>query len=116
MFEKLKDNIQETQDIVKKLVDGNMTYYKLWIFKVIVRSASSLLQLLLIGILLVMVLVFISIAAAISIGYAFDNYALGFLIIGGLYLLMTFIVFAIRSKIEKPIIKALSEILYNDED
>lgn len=116
MFEKLKDTIQETQDTVKVLVDGNMAYYKLWVFKVIVRSASSLFQLLLIGILLVMVLVFISIAAAISIGYAFDNYALGFLIIGGIYLLMTLVVFAIRSKIEKPIIKTLSGILYNDED
>lgn len=116
MFEKLKDNIQETQDTIKELVDGNMAYYKLWVFKVIVRSVSSLFQLLLIGILLVMVLVFISIAAAISIGYAFDNYALGFLIIGVVYLLMTLVVFAIRSKIEKPIIKTLSEILYNDED
>ena len=116
MFEKLKDNIQETQDIVKELVDGNMAYYKLWVFKVIVRSVSSLFQLLLIGILLVMVLVFFSIAAAISIGYALDNYALGFLIIGGVYLLLTFVVFAIRSKIETPIVKALSEILYNDED
>jgi len=116
MFEKLKDNIQETQDIVKELVDGNMAYYKLWVFKVIVRSVSSLFQLLLIGILLVMVLVFFSIAAAISIGYALDNYALGFLIIGGVYLLLTFVVFTIRSKIETPIVKALSEILYNDED
>lgn len=116
MFEKLKYNVQQTQGIVKDLVEGNMAYYKLWVFKVIARSVSSLFELLLIGILLVMVLVFLSIAAALSIGYALENYALGFLLIGGVYLLLTLIVFAIRSKIEKPIVKALSEILYNDED
>jgi sterol desaturase/sphingolipid hydroxylase (fatty acid hydroxylase superfamily) len=116
MFNKLKGNVEDTKEHIKKLVEGKLAYYKLWVFKVIVKSVSSLFQLLLIGILLVMVFVFFSIAAAISIGYAFNNYALGFLILGGIYLLLTFVVFALRRRIEKPIVKTLSEIFYNDED
>lgn len=116
MFSKLKENLQEVQGQTKELIDSNLAYYKLWVFKVITKSSSTLLKMLLIGVLLVMVLVFFSIAAAITIGYALDNFALGFLIVGGFYLLLSFLVYALRAKVERPIIEKLSEIFYNDED
>src|SRR5690606_37034313 len=116
MFNKLKESLQEVQGQTKELIDSNIAYYKLWVFKVITKSSSVLLKILLIGVLLVMVLVFFSVAAAITIGYALDNFALGFLLIGSFYLLLSFLVYVLRTKIERPIIEKLSEIFYNDED
>jgi|SRR5690606_36825069 len=116
MFSKLKENIREMQDQTHELIDSNLAYYKLWVFRVITKSSSTLFKILLIGVLLVMVFVFFSIAAAIAIGYALENYALGFLIMGAFYLLISFLIYIFRNKIEKPIIEKLSEIFYNDED
>lgn len=116
MFSKLKENIREMQDQTHELIDSNLAYYKLWVFRVITKSSSALFKILLIGVLLVMVFVFFSIAVAIAIGYALENYALGFLIMGTFYLLISFLIYIFRNKIEKPIIEKLSEIFYNDED
>lgn len=116
MFGKIKESIQDVQEQTKELIDSNLAYYKLWVFKVIVKSSSSLFKILLAGVLLVMVFVFFSIAAAIAIGYALDNLALGFLIMGGFYLLLSLLIYVFRDKIEKPIIAKMSEIFYNDED
>jgi|SRR5690554_1728193 len=116
MFGKLKENIREVHDQTQELINSNLAYYKLWVFNVITKSSSALLKILLIGVLLVMVFVFFSVAAAIAIGYALDNFALGFLIVGGFYLLLSLLIYALRNKIEKPIIEKLSEIFYNDED
>ncbi len=116
MFNQFKENIQEVQNQTKELVDSNIAYYKLWVFKVITKSSTGLFKILLIGVLLVMAFVFFSVATAITIGYALDNFALGFLIMGGFYLLLSFLIYALRAKIEKPIIEKLSEIFYNEED
>ena len=48
---------------------------------------------------LAMVLLFLSIAGAIAIGHAFDNLAYGFLIIGGVYLLLTIAFLLIKDKL-----------------
>lgn len=116
MFGKFKDNLQEIQDQTKEYIDSNLAYYKLWMFKVITKSATSLFKILLISILLVMVLVFFSIAGALAIGYALDNFVYGFLIVGGVYLILSIIIYNLKNKIEEPIIRKFSEIFYNDED
>lgn len=116
MFRKMKENLHQIQAETKEYVDANLAYYKLWLFKVITKSASSVFKLLLIGLSLAMLLVFFSIAAALAIGYALDNLVYGFLIIAGVYLLLTIILFNLKDKIEQPIIKKLSDIFYNDED
>ncbi len=116
MFSKLKESIHEMQNQTHELIDSNLAYYKLWVFRVITKSSSALFKILLIGVLLVIVFVFFSIAAAIAIGYALDNFALGFLIMGGFYLLVSLLIYVFRNKIERPIIEKLSEIFYNEED
>ncbi len=116
MFRKLKENLQQMHGQTKEYIDSNLAYYKLWLFKVITKSVTSLFKLLLIGLALVMLLVFFSIAAALAIGFALDNLVYGFLIIGGVYLMLTLIIYALRSKIDQPIIRKFSEIFYNDED
>jgi len=116
MFGKLKENIQDIREDITGLLESNMAYYKLWLFKVITKSFSALLKVILIGIFLVVALAFFSIAAAIAIGEALDNMAHGFLIVGGFYFLVCAIIYICRRSIEKPIIETFSEIFYNEED
>ncbi len=116
MFGKIKDNLQEIREEIKSLIESNIDYYKLWAFKVMTKSASMLLKLFLISIAFVMVLIFFSIAGALAIGYALDNFVYGFLIIGGIYLILGIIIFNLKDKIEKPILKIFSEIFFNEDD
>lgn len=114
-FEDLKKNIDELQDDTKAYVESSLAYYKLWGFKVAMKSTSAIVKFFLIVLFISMVFLFFSIAVAIAIGYALDNLAYGFLIIGGVYLLFTLVVVLLKNKfIEGPIMAKFSEIFFND--
>ncbi|RZJ67939.1 MAG: competence protein [Flavobacterium sp.] len=114
-FEELKENAGEFQQNAKGYIDSSVAYYKLWLFKVAMKSTTMLLKIFLIGIFLMLVLVFISVAAAIAIGYALDNFAYGFLIIGGVYILLSLLIYSIKDKfVEGPILEKFSEFFFNE--
>src|SRR5690606_13348338 len=102
MFGKLKENIQDIREDIKGLLESNIAYYKLWLFKVITKSFSALLKVLMVGIFLVVALAFFSVAAAIAIGEALNSTAYGFLIVGGFYFLLSVIIYVCRRSVEKP--------------
>lgn len=116
MFGKIKENLQDMHEETKDLIESNIAYYKLWSFKLLTKSASMLVKLLLVSIAFVMVMVFFSTAGALAIGYALDNFVYGFLIVGGVYLILGIVVFNLKNKIEKPILKRFSEIFFNEDD
>lgn len=114
-LEDLKENAEDLKENVKGFIDSNIAYYKLWFFKVAMKSTTMLLKLLLIAIFLTLVLIFVSVAGAIAIGYALDNMAYGFLIVGGIYVLLSIIVYNIKDKIvEGPILEKFSKLFFND--
>lgn len=114
-FENLKENAGEFQENAKGFVDSTIAYYKLWLFKVAMKSTTMLLKIFLIAIFLMVFLVFVSVAAALAIGYALDNFVYGFLIIGGFYLLVCVVIYNIKDKIvEGPILEKFSEFFFND--
>jgi len=114
-FEELKESTEDIQKNAKEFIDNNVAYYKLRGFKIAIKSTSMVIKFLLIAISLTLVLLLFSIAAAFAIGDALDSYALGFLIIGGFYLIVTGLLFLIKDKIvEGPILEIFSEIFFND--
>ena len=114
-FEELKENTVEIQEQIHNYVKANKSYYKLWGFKVAMKSTTMMLKFSLIFICLSMVLLFCSIAGALAIGKYLESYPLGFLIIGGIYLVITSFLFFIKDKIvEGPILEKFSEIFFND--
>ncbi|MCK8140486.1 competence protein [Flavobacterium sp. I-SCBP12n] len=114
-FEELKENTEEIQEEIHAYIKTNVSYYKLWGFKVAMKSTTMILKFSLILLCLSMVLLFCSIAGALAIGKSLENYPLGFLIIGGIYLLITSLLFLIKDKIvEGPILEKFSEIFFND--
>lgn len=114
-FEELQEHTENIQDQAQKYLESNVAYYKLWGFKVAMKSTTMILKFTLILLCFSMVLLFCSVAAAFVIGKSLDNYALGFLIIGGVYLVFTGLLFLIKDKIvEGPILEKFSEIFFND--
>jgi hypothetical protein len=114
-FEEIKENVNQIQEETKAYLDSSAAYYKLWGFKVAMKSASTIIKFSLVAICLSMVLLFGSIAGAIALGYVLDNFAYGFLIVSGIYLLITLALFLLKDKIvEGPVMAKFSEIFFND--
>ena len=114
-FEELKENTDNIQEQAKAYIESTAAYYKLWGFKVAMKSTTMIIKFSLILLCFSMVLLFCSVAGALAIGIALDSYALGFLIVGSVYLVVTAILFSIKDKIvEGPILEKFSEIFFND--
>jgi cytochrome c biogenesis protein CcdA len=114
-FEELKENTEHIQEQMQSFLESNVAYYKLWGFKVAMKSTTMILKLTLIFVCFGMVLLFCSIAGALAIGKYMDDYSMGFLIVGGIYLVLTGLLFTIRDKFfEGSVLEKFSEIFFND--
>lgn len=114
-FEELKENTEHIQEQMQSFLESNVAYYKLWGFKVAMKSTTMILKLTLIFVCFGMVLLFCSIAGSLAIGNYLDSYPLGFLIVGGIYLVITGLLFTIRDKFfEGSVLESFSEIFFND--
>ncbi|HSD06623.1 competence protein [Flavobacterium sp.] len=114
-FDKIKANTEELQGEAQAYFEKSVSYYKLWGFKVAMKSTTMILKFSLILLCFTMVLLFGSVAAALAIGNYFGSYAIGFLSVAGLYLITTLFLFLIKDKvIEGPILEKFSEIFFND--
>ncbi len=112
-FEEIKENAEDLKNQVKELIDVNVRYYKLWGFKIMMKSTTMMLKIFLLAIMLLIVTIFFSIAAALGIGYALDNFAYGFLIVGAIYLAAALLVYYVQDKIvEGPILSRFSRIFF----
>lgn len=118
-FEEIKENAEELKRQAQELLEANVRYYKLWGFKLFMKSTTMMLKMFLLAIMLLIVTIFFSTALAIGLGYWMDNFAYGFLIVGFIYLIIAIIVYYIQAKIvEGPILARFSRIFlktYKDE-
>ncbi len=114
-FEDLKENTEAIQENSKAYLESSIAYYKLWGFKVAMKSTTLMLKFFLITICLSIVLLFVSIAAALTLGNLWESYSLGFLCIAGIYLVLALLLFLVKDKIvEGTILEKFSEIFFND--
>ncbi len=114
-FEDLRNNADSVQEQAQSFIKSSLAYYKLWGFKVAMKSTVVIFKFALILICVLMVLLFGSVAAAFAIGQWLDSYAYGFLIVAGVYVIFTALLFLIKDKIaEGPILEKFSEIFFND--
>lgn len=115
MLEELKENVDNIQENTKSYIETSLAYYKLWGFKVAMKSTTLMVKFFLIAFCLMIVLLFISIAGAFVFGEMFNSYPLGFLSVAGIYLVLAILLFFIKDRIvEGPILAKFSEIFFND--
>jgi hypothetical protein len=114
-FDEIRDKTEDIQNQAQAYLEKSISYYKLWGFKVAMQSTTMILKFTLILLCFSMVLMFGSVALALAIGSYFDSYAIGFLSVGGMYLVATLLLFMVKDKvIEGPILEKFSEIFFND--
>ena len=114
-FDELKENVEDIQENAKAYLESSISYYKLWGFKVAIKSTTMILKFFLFSICLMIFLLFISIAGAIALGQMMDSYPIGFMIVAGIYLVLALLLFLVKDKIvEGPILEKFSEIFFND--
>lgn len=112
-FDEVKENIDDLKKQAKELLDVNIRYYKLWGFKLFMKSTTMMLKMFLLAIMLLIVTIFFSIALALGIGYWLDNFAYGFLIVGLIYLVVAIFVYKVQDKIvEGPILARFSKLFF----
>lgn len=103
-------NSSEIQDEIKGFLDANVSYYKLYLFKVVANVSSSIIGIVIVAIFALSTIFFLSVAASIFIGYLLGNLGYGFLIVGLIYLLLTLTVSYQKDKIlEHYIIEKFSK-------
>lgn len=114
-FEELKEQTEKIQVQAKAYLDSNMAYYKLWGFKVAMKSTALIVKFALTILCVIMVLLFCSFAAAFAIGEAINSIAFGFLIVGFFYLVLTGLLVLLKDKIvDGPILEKFSTIFFNE--
>ncbi|GGZ75230.1 hypothetical protein [Algibacter mikhailovii] len=114
------DSIHETNkkagDLGDKFLSKSYEYYRLKIFQQVTISVSMIFKIMIVGGLILVALVFMSVAAAFKIGDLVNSYSLGFVLVGVLYLVISFIVFLFRKHINNAIIKSLSKPFFSQDE
>lgn len=113
-FERLTSSIQDLNESIRGLSHSSAEYYKLNLYKKVIKAVIILVNYLLIGFLGLFVLIFLSIAVAISISDAMENPSFGFYIVAGFYLLLIILLLVFgRDYIKKKILIGSSRKLFN---
>ena len=114
-FGNLKDNAEDIQEKLKNVLDSNVAYYKLWLFKVAMKSTTMLLKVLLMAVFFMFFLLFASLALAIYLSGIFESYTLGFLSVGGIYILLLLVVYLAKDNLlESRLLEKFSQVFFNE--
>src|SRR5690606_24535 len=114
-FEDLKENTEQIHSETQAYIDSTVAYYKLWRFKVMMKSTTLTVKIVLTTICFMMMFLFGSVALALAIGSTLKSNMWGFAVVGGIYLILTIIFALIKQQIvEGAVLRKFSEIFFND--
>lgn len=113
-FKKAESLVNE----LKEYVNTRVAQAKLSIAEKLSKILAYTIAILIAALVFFLFLVLVSVAAAIAIGQWLDNMWLGFIIVGGISLLLGFIMWMAKDGLlRKPIMNALIKVLFeNDSD
>ena len=97
----LKETVSTLPNEVEATINSHLEYYKLYIFRIIAKTAMGFVSLFVVALLVLIIAFFLA--------------ALGFLVVGGLFMLVLWLIYANRKRwINKPILGKLSEIYFKE--
>lgn len=113
MDKRAPDHLQGLTEELQQYLDTSKEYLRLQVFKTAMHLVTAISKSLLIGALAVLALVFLSLAAAWGLGTWLESEALGFLIVGGVYLLAAVLCYRFRDRLDGPILSHFSRKYYD---
>ncbi len=114
-FEELKEDLSDSQRAAREYIESTADYYKLKTFKFVMKAAIALTLVLLLGTLGLLALFFLSVAASAAIGNYLGNTTQGFVVVGGFYLVLCFLAYLFRSKLEGPVLRNFSKHYFEEK-
>ena len=109
----IADNVSEVIDASRKYIDANIDLFKLTLLERLSKVVSLIISSILVLIGASLFVLFIFLAAAIFIGHLLHSLELGFLILSGLFLLLTAIFWKLRKRLFiNSVVQSLNEILF----
>ncbi|MCA0958666.1 phage holin family protein [Muricauda ruestringensis] len=113
-FEDIKEQVGYVEDGVKNYLKNSLDLYRLQSFKSMMKGITMATKALFIGGFASIALLFLSISAAFWLGSWTGNTATGFLIVGCFYVLIGIVLFILRKRIEKPLLKRFSKFYFDE--
>lgn len=104
IFESINNTSNKASDLGERYFDKSFEYLKLKVFQQLTYTISMMGKALIIGAVLFIGLIFLAIAAAIAIGEALGHVALGYLIIGIVFIILGIVIYKLRYLIDAKII------------
>lgn len=113
--ESVLESAGETYGYIKAYISQQVEYYKLDIAERLSRAISSAITMVVLLLLFLMMLGFFSLAAGFYLAQEFGSNIKGFLVIGGVYLGLTFL-FAVfrRYLITDPVLSRVIKVFFQD--
>ena len=112
----VSDNVKSVNDNAKKYIDSSLEFYKLSLFKKLMKAVTIMAFSMLIGSIAFMSILILTFAIARNIGSAVGNIITGYYIMGGIYFLLIVLVYLFLKKpIEKLLLKKFSEIFFEED-
>lgn len=100
--------------LLKEYIEKRIELIKLDATEKTLKVIGISVPFLMILILFIFFLILLNIALGLYIGMAVENYALGFLILAGIYLLFIIFIFLLRNSIKKLIVNRAIKVFFND--
>ena len=105
IFESINNTSNKASDIGERYIDKSFEYFKLKVFQQLTYTISMMGKALIIGAVLFIGLILLTISAAIAIGDVLQNVALGYLIMGALFMIIGIIIYKVRYVVDATIIE-----------
>ena len=117
MAKKVNEHFSDLTDDSKAYIKSLLEYYKLDALKKSTKAIASLLRLAVRGVLLLLLFMFVSIGLSFLIGDFIDSVAYGFMIMGGVYLVLL-LIFAITGKplSEKISLRFIYKVTHSEDE
>ena len=117
MGNSITDNFNEFTTATQDYIESSISYHKLDLFKKIMKGVVSGTYKLILGFFLLIALLFLSVSLAIYMGEALDSIALGYLIVGVIYLVLMFVLTLFLKKfLEKRLLRKARAQFFNDNE
>ena len=112
----VKDEVFKVAEEAQSYIQLSTEYVRLKGFKLSLQFISILGKITMVFLLGLVGLFFLSLSAAWALGAWSGSLVYGFLIMGGIFAVLTFFGYLFRDQLEKPLLRTFSELYFKDHE
>lgn len=113
-FDKIKKGLSESESAARDYVDATAEQFKLQTFRFAMKLVVNSVKTLLLGLFFLLTFFFISLALGFYLNALWLSEFQGFLAIGIFYMIVGIIIYLLRSRLERPILRSVSKYYFEE--